>query len=65
MKLAFKRTSFAKHPDDARLRLSTSLRVYDQVVAALSFPRVIESVWDVGLEVDGVALLQHVILTAE
>ena len=49
--------AFSKHPEDSQVGASTTLRVYDHVVAALSYPRIIEPVRDVGLEVEGVALL--------
>ena len=51
------RAASSKHPEDSQVGASTTLRVYDHVVAALSYPRIIEPVRDVGLEVEGVALL--------
>src|ERR687885_2469183 len=44
---------------------STTLRICDQVVAALCLPYVVEPVWHVGFEVEGVSLLQQVGLVPE
>src|SRR5919202_5945887 len=44
---------------------SATPRVDDKIVAALGLSRVIEPVWHVGLEVDGVTALQEMLFLAE